>query len=150
MALRHQDDLHSTIVTHLSDTLVVIMVAAGCTKSYDDIYRQFTQRFGERVSNVVKMALRLNRVMGEEVLSVDLWPINTTAGDKFDRAKMEDFEGQDDHQAGKLVLCTTALGLHRSEKITGDSIHFKDAILKKPKVALESIANSLEWEDSSS
>ena len=151
MATQHQDDLHSTMITHVSDTLVVTMVAAGCTKSYDDAYRLFTQKFGERVSNVVKMAVRLNKVMGEEVSSADLWPTNAAAGDKFDRTKMEDFEGQDGQQAGKLVLCTTALGLYRSEKIAvGDSVDFKNAILKRPKVALESVADSLEREDSSS
>ncbi|KAL4079083.1 hypothetical protein J3A83DRAFT_4086424 [Scleroderma citrinum] len=150
IALQQQDDLHSTMVTHISDTLVVIMVAAGCTKNYDDAYRHFTQKFGERVSNVVKMAVRLNKVMGEEVSSADLWPTHAAAGDKFDEVTMEDFEGQD-NQAGKLVLCTTALGLYRSEKvIVGDSAEFKNAVLKRPKVALESVADSLEQEDASS
>ena len=153
MALQHQGDLHSTLVTRLIDTLVVTMVTAGCTESYDDTYHQLTQKFGKRVSNVVKMALRLNTIMGEEVLSADLWPINAATGDKFDRVKMEDFEGQDDQPAGKLVLCTTALGLYRSEKTTGDSAHFKNAILKRPQVALQSVADHrlelLEQEDSS-
>lgn len=146
VALQH-DDLHSTMVTHISDTLVVIMVAAGCTKNYDDAYREFTQKFGERVSNIVKMAVRLNKIIGEEVTSADLWPTHGAAGEKFDGDSMEDFEGQSD-QAGKPVLCTTALGLARSEKLAAtDTAEFKYAVLKKPKVALESVADGLEREE---
>lgn len=149
VALR-EDDLHSTMVTHISDTLVVIMVAAGCTKNYEDTYREFTQKFGERVSNIVKMAVRLNKVIGEEVTSADLWPTHGTAGEKFDDDTMEDFEGQSD-QAGKPVLCTTALGLARSERVAvGDTPEFKYTILKKPKIALESVADGLEREEANS
>ncbi|KAG6334777.1 hypothetical protein ID866_4310 [Astraeus odoratus] len=143
-----QDDVHSTMVTHISDTLVVTMVAAGCTKNYADVYREFTQKFGERVSNIVKMAVRLNKVMGEEVTSADLWPTHGAAGDKFDSAAMEDFESQVEDQTEKPVLCTTALGLYRSEKVgVGDAFEFKNAVLKKAKVALESIADGLDRED---
>ncbi|KAI9573201.1 hypothetical protein HD554DRAFT_2167482 [Boletus coccyginus] len=77
-------DLHATMVAHISDTLVLIIVTAGCTKSYEEAYRTFTQKFGERISNIVKMASRLNKAMGEEVTSADLWPTNAASGDKFD------------------------------------------------------------------
>ncbi|KAF9231966.1 hypothetical protein BU15DRAFT_67882 [Melanogaster broomeanus] len=90
-----ETDLHATMVSHISDTLVIIMVAAGCTKNYEDAYRDFTQKFGERVSNIVKMASRLNKAMGEEVTSADLWPTHAATGEKFDGGAMEDFEGQD-------------------------------------------------------
>ncbi|KAH0829015.1 hypothetical protein J3R83DRAFT_2468 [Lanmaoa asiatica] len=138
-------DLHATMVTHISDTLVMILVAAGCTKSYEETYRTFAQQFGERISNIVKMASRLNKAMGEEVTSADLWPINTTSGDKFDKATMDNFESFGEDLEGKAVLCTTALGLQRSEKaVRGDVVEFKTISLLKPKVALESVADALE------
>ncbi|KAF9222353.1 hypothetical protein BS17DRAFT_783588 [Gyrodon lividus] len=141
-------DLHATMVSHISDTLVVILVAAGCTKNYEEAYRHFTQKFGERISNIVKMASRLNKAMGEEVTSADLWPTHATTGEKFDGVTLEDFEGQDGNQDGKTVLCTTALGLQRSEKVAqGDTVEFKTATLLKPKVALDSVAEGLEREE---
>ncbi|KAF8840355.1 hypothetical protein BDN67DRAFT_903694 [Paxillus ammoniavirescens] len=143
-----ESDLHSTMVAHISDTLVVILVAAGCTKNYEEAYRHFTQKFGERISNIVKMASRLNKAMGEEVTSADLWPSHATTGERFAGATMEDFEGQDENEDGKTVLCTTALGLQRSEKVTqGDTVEFKTATLLKPKVALDSVAEGLEREE---
>ncbi|KAH7883406.1 hypothetical protein F5I97DRAFT_1815960 [Phlebopus sp. FC_14] len=143
-----EGDLHSTMVAHISDTLVIIMVAAGCTKTYEEAYREFAQKFGERISNIVKMAIRLNKAMGEEVTSADLWPTHAPAGEQFDGSNMEDFEGQE-AQNRNAVLCTTALGLQRSERVTvGENFEFKTTILLKPKVALESVAEGLEREDS--
>ena len=48
---------------------------------------------GEQVPHIVKIAIRLNKVMGEEVLSADLWPTVATVGKEFDSATMEDFAG---------------------------------------------------------
>ena len=141
-------DLHATMVAHISDTLVIILVAAGCTKSYEETYRLFTQKFGERISNIVKMASRLNKAMGEEVTSADLWPTNATSGDKYDSANLDDFETNGEDAEGKTVLCTTALGLQRSEKVVqGNVVEFKTTTLLKPKVAVESVADGLDRED---
>lgn len=141
-------DLHATMVSHISDTLVIIIVASGCTQTYEEAYRTFTQKFGERISNIVKMASRLNKAMGEEVTSADLWPLNAISGEKFDRSIMENFESSGEESEGKIVLCTTALGLQRSEKaVQGDAVEFKNATLLKPKVALESVADALDRDE---
>ncbi|KAF9234837.1 hypothetical protein BU15DRAFT_89829 [Melanogaster broomeanus] len=141
-------DLHATMVSQFSDCLVTVMIAAGCTKSYKDASRDFNQKFGEPISNIVKMASRLNKAMGEEVMSADLWTIYVAAGQKFDGVTMEDFEGQDGNQDGKTILCATALGLGRSEKVTrGETFEYKNATLLKPKVALESVVEGLEREE---
>lgn len=140
-------DLHGTMVAHISDTLVIILVAAGCTKTYEETYRIFTQKFGERISNIVKMASRLNKAMGEEVTSADLWPTNATSGDKFNGATLDNFETQAEDSEGKTILCTTALGLQRSEKVQGNVVEFKTTTLVKPRVALESVADALERDD---
>ena len=144
-----RDELHSWITNMLSNTLVSIIITAGCAKNYADAHHQFMQSFGEQVFNVVKIAVRLNKVMGEDVVSTDLVPFSATAGNKFDSGTMEDFAGQAYQQAGKFVLCTTALGVYRSDKImVGDSFELKTIILKRPKVALESVADGLKhWGD---
>lgn len=139
-------DVHSTMVAHISDTLVIVMIAAGCTKNYDDAYREFTMKFGERVSNIVRMAARLNKAMGEEVTSADLWPTHAVAGERFDTESMKDFDEGSGAQSG-VVLCTTALGLQRSEKIgNGEGAESRTFTLAKPKVALEAIADGMERE----
>lgn len=139
-------DVHSTMVAHISDTLVIVMIAAGCTKNYDDAYREFTMKFGERVSNIVRMAARLNKAMGEEVTSADLWPTHAAAGERFDTESMKDFDEGSGAQSG-VVLCTTALGLQRSEKIgNGEGAENRTFTLAKPKVALEAIADGMERE----
>ena len=145
---QQEGDLHATMVAHISDTLVIILVAAGCTKSYEEAYRTFTQKFGERISNIVKMASRLNKAIGEEVTSADLWPTNAISGDKFDGAALDNFETHGEDPEGKTILCTTALGLQRSEKVVqGDVVEFKTTTLLKPKVALESIADALDRDE---
>lgn len=139
-------DVHSTMVAHISDTLVIVMIAAGCTKNYEDAYREFTMKFGERVSNIVRMAARLNRAMGEEVTSADLWPTHAAAGERFDTESMKDFDEGSGAQSG-VVLCTTALGLQRSEKVgNGEGAENRTFTLAKPKVALEAIADGMERE----
>lgn len=141
-----ETDVHSTMVAHISDTLVVVMIAAGCTKNYEDVYRDFTMKFGERVSNIVRMATRLNRAMGEEVTSADLWPTHAAAGERFDTESMKDFDEGSGAQSG-VVLCTTALGLQRSEKVgNGEGAENRMFTLAKPKVALEAIADGMERE----
>ncbi|KAG0704037.1 hypothetical protein DFH29DRAFT_849421 [Suillus ampliporus] len=141
-----ESDVHSTMVAHINDTLVVVMITAGCTKNYEDAYREFTMKFGERVSNIVRMAARLNRAMGEEVTSADLWPTHIAAGEKFDTESMKDFDEGSGAQSG-VVLCTIALGLQRSEKVGhGESAMYKTMTLVKPKVALEAIAEGMERE----
>ena len=148
MMSEKMQELHSRLTDRLSITLVTIIIAAGCAKNHADAHRQFMQSVGEQVFNVVKMAVRLNKVMGEEVVSADLVPVSATAGNKFDSSTMEDFAGQVDQQAGKLVLCTTALGVYRSDKaMVGDSFELKTIVLKRPKVALESVADGLRRDD---
>ncbi|KAH7929512.1 hypothetical protein BV22DRAFT_1029352 [Leucogyrophana mollusca] len=135
------------MVAHVSDTLVVVMVSAGCTKNYEESYRNFTMKFGERVSNVVKMATRLNKAMGQEVTSADLWLTHAGAGEPFDATSMDDLDGPDgaDKQQAGIVLCTTGLGLQRSEKVTKDDVvDFRNTPLLKPRVALESVAEGME------
>ncbi|KAG0708575.1 hypothetical protein DFH29DRAFT_794786 [Suillus ampliporus] len=143
-----ESDVHSTMVAHISDTLVVVMIAAGCTKNYEDAYREFTMKFGERVSNIVRMAARLNRAMGEEVTSADLSPTHAAAGERFDTESMKDFDEGSGTQSG-VVLCTTALGLQRSERVGhGESAEYRMMTLVKPKVALEAIADGMKRETS--
>ncbi|KAG1869952.1 hypothetical protein F4604DRAFT_1583884 [Suillus subluteus] len=142
-AQRVAPDVHSTMVAHINETLVNVMISAGCTKDFKDAYREFTIKFGERVSNIVRMAVRLNRAMGEEVTSADLWPIHAAAGERFDTESMKDFDEWSGAQSG-VVLCTTALGLQMSEKVghEEDAV-YKTLILVKPKVALEAIAEGM-------
>ncbi|KAF9234836.1 hypothetical protein BU15DRAFT_65387 [Melanogaster broomeanus] len=146
-----ETDLHATMVSHISNTLVNIIVAAGCTKNYEDAYRDFTQEFGKEVSNIVRMASRLKKAMGEEMTSADLWPLHAATGEKLDGATMENFDEQYGYYRnldGETVLCTIALGLQRFEKVArGDTFEYKNTTLLKAKVALECLGDELEREE---
>ena len=124
------------MVAYMSDTVVIILVAAGCTKSCEEAHLAFTRKFGERISNIVKMAL--NKAISEEVTSADLWPTNVTPGDMFDGATLDNFETYGEDQEGKTILCTVALGLQRSGQVVqGDVVEFKTTTLLNPKVAYQ-------------
>jgi len=145
-----EDAQHSTLVTNLSEALVLVLVAAGCAGTYDEIYKRIASAFGTRISALVDMATRLNRGMGEEVTSADLWPAYIEFGTAFDRNDMSDAyaEGGDDAhdtRKGQVVLCTTELGLIRSEKVQVDGRpKFSTTHLVKAKVVLESVVDEME------
>ena len=74
------------MVNHVIDIFVFIVVVRRTTTMH-------IASSGEQVPHIVKIAIRLNKVKGEEVLSADLWPTVATVGKEFDSATMEDFAG---------------------------------------------------------
>ncbi|EIW80578.1 hypothetical protein CONPUDRAFT_57412 [Coniophora puteana RWD-64-598 SS2] len=147
-----EDAQHSTLlVTNLSEALVLVLVAAGCAGTYDETYKRIASAFGARISALVDMATRLNRAMGEEVTSADLWPAYIEFGTPFNGDDMRDMYAEDGDDAnaqeseGHVVLCTTELGLIRSEKAQVEGRpEFSTTHLVKAKVALESVVDGME------
>ncbi|EIW80591.1 hypothetical protein CONPUDRAFT_125407 [Coniophora puteana RWD-64-598 SS2] len=147
-----EDAQHSTLlVTNLSEALVLVLVAAGCVCTYDETSKRIASAFGARISALVDMATRLNRAMGEEVTSADLWPAYIEFGTPFNGDDMRDMYAEDGDDAnaqeseGHVVLCTTELGLIRSEKAQVEGRpEFSTTHLVKAKVALESVVDGME------
>jgi len=98
---------------------------------------------------IVRMALHLNEIIGEQITSCELKVISMPYGVAFNSSTMED--GYDDGRWNGLVpesphiLCTTELGLQKEVKdyIGG----WQREVLTKPKVALESATNGMQLRD---
>ncbi|EIW80592.1 hypothetical protein CONPUDRAFT_166080 [Coniophora puteana RWD-64-598 SS2] len=139
-----REDAHQTalLITNLTEALVLVLVAAGCVCTYDETSKRIASAFGARISALVDMATRLNRAMGAEVTSADLWPAYIDFGKVFNGDDMRGMHTEDGGaQKGQVVLCTTELGLIQSVKTQEDE--FETTILVKPKVALENVTNAV-------
>jgi hypothetical protein len=100
---------------------------------------------GEKILTVVEVALRLNRMLGEEITAADIETTWVHSQEAFDPMWMEDDYGdwRSPGPGSVRVLCTTDLGLRRLVKARGGE-GWDDTILLKPKVALEELLDSLE------
>ena len=133
------------LVPNIANTLADVLIVAGLRATHDQIYEEVMTRFGEKLTNVTRAALALNRVIAKEITSADLEPISVSWDTAFDSAAMDDINGEEGLKAGvEQVLCTTDLGLQRVVKLSkGDETEWQTTMLLKPKVALESTIESL-------
>lgn len=99
---------------------------------------------GEKIMAVVEIALRLNRMLGEEITTADIETTWVHSQESFDSMWMEDDYGDwrgNGHGAVR-VLCTTDLGLRRLVKAKNEN-GWEDTVLLKPKVALEEVGDQV-------
>ena len=99
---------------------------------------------GDRISTVVEMSLKLNRMLGEEVKAADIETTWAHAQDTYDPKWMEDDYGNWKTYGARRdlkVLCTTDLGLRRLAKADNE-VGWVDTVLIKPKVIMEEILSS--------
>lgn len=134
-------------LTLLAGYLAGVLSTAGCDKNHQEASDIIYNKFGNKLKAIVDLALQLNQTLGEEITSSDM-AVSQVPGDiEFDRLTMDVDGGQHPFQkATDRVLCTTELGLNRKVKVTGNS---EQMILLKPKVALESVVDSMTNDDSS-
>jgi hypothetical protein len=100
-----------------------------------------TRMADDRISAVIEMALKLNRMLGEEMTAADIETTWAHAQDAYDPKWMEDDYGNWKSYGGRRdlkVLCTTDLGLRRLVKADNE-VGWVDTVLIKPKVILEEI-----------
>ncbi|TFK50890.1 hypothetical protein OE88DRAFT_1660027 [Heliocybe sulcata] len=97
-----------------------------------------------KLSDIIRLALRLREVIGENIISCDFIALLPSGDEIFNGQSMqEDGADPSEHQdnlGGSRVLCTTELGLLRAETVPREdgSQRIQDVILK-PKVALTSL-----------
>lgn len=138
-------DLSSLLVPHITESLVDILLVAGLSATQEQTHAEVSATFGNKLSVIVRLALGLNWVIGREVTSCDLEPTTVLWEAAFNPDEMVDVNEEETHHSER-VLCTTDLGLQRIVK-TGKDIEgekaWQTAVLLKPKVALESMLESL-------
>jgi len=110
---------------------VLVLARRGHQSQVTD---QFMTKFRDRMATIGKLAFRLNKAVGEEVISGDLQAVCIPPDTRFDPTTMDDTYAKEPHANNTgLVLCTCGLGLSRYVKVEGTFI------LLKPKIILDSL-----------
>ena len=110
----------------LKDNLIDALHVAGWAEIGPEAHNTLAA-FEERLTMIVKLALRLNRTLGEDWEAAVASP-----GQKFEPKKMED--AYDDETAGEdYVVCTTDVGLRAAD----------GGAIVKPKVVLRSMIHEV-------
>ncbi|KAJ7036715.1 hypothetical protein C8F04DRAFT_1094179 [Mycena alexandri] len=116
------------------DAFVNVLLTAGFKSSSAALHELVGQRFADRISALVRLALGLNKAIGAEVTACELKTLSAAPGVPFETETMIDIvDGA--AQPGEAVLCTCELGLSRSDKLDGV---WTKTVLLRPKVVLAS------------
>ena len=127
-----------------------ILLTTGCTTPKSDITSALASKFAEKLSFLVSLAMRVNKIVGEDVTSGDFEVLAVPPATAFDVTTMED--SYDDGRSAKArgsnmskVLCATDLGLRKKTRVgmTGEK-QWETMVLLKPKVALESVVEIMD------
>ncbi|KAG7091391.1 hypothetical protein E1B28_010429 [Marasmius oreades] len=125
------------------DAFANILVTAGLQNSgtLGELTDQLKTHFASHIADIINRAIKLNNVIGDDITSCELVPINCETGILFDEDSMEntfDPPSWSNSFTEENILCTTELGLLRSEKVHGKEGEWTHLILLKPKVVLQS------------
>ena len=151
-------DLAADFAHQLAERVAdLLTLARGASADADAVYAAH----GSRMDTIARTALTLQRVVGEEIVTVDYEVLVVRIDDEFDAAQMEDIYQGEISATGPpgvtpRVLSTADLGLRRSEKVSSSSAAGKwgegdDGVvmtmLLKPKVVLDTIVYELGLEE---
>ncbi|KIJ63514.1 hypothetical protein HYDPIDRAFT_92172, partial [Hydnomerulius pinastri MD-312] len=110
-----------------------------------------SSKFTEKISFLVSLAIRVNKIVGEDVTSGDLEVLAVRSATPYDGSWMEDSYDDGNSErgvgGGAKVLCATDLGLRKKTRVamTGErEKQWEIKVLLKPKVALESVVDIMD------
>ncbi|KIY71909.1 hypothetical protein CYLTODRAFT_86697 [Cylindrobasidium torrendii FP15055 ss-10] len=132
-------DIHQQLVDVVMENLVNVLISAGLDSDTEQISESVVAQFTGHTSEMVKRAAHLNWLMGQTITSCELAPLYLVPDNPFDEEFMEDTFGQGPENPDELILCTTDLGLARSERLADGN--WQKLVLKKPRVTLLSGVN---------
>ena len=125
------EDLPGKIVNGMVKKLAGLLSSCGVGTSADNT-NGIHKCAAEKLRALSIAAQRLNRMIGESVVSEDLMVSVIRGGSMFDGERMEDaYPGVGITSLQRTVICTTDLGLCERKKTKGVR-----KMLLKPKVAL--------------
>ncbi|KAH9933545.1 hypothetical protein B0H21DRAFT_699487 [Amylocystis lapponica] len=141
-------DLAAGFAHQLADRVADLLLIAGSSVSAE----QLRETSGESLEQIVRLALDLQRAIGEEIVGCDYEVVLARVDDVFDPQQMADVysAGLDesapaaDKSAELHVLCTVELGVRRCEK-ADESVpdETRKITLLRPKVVLETLVYEL-------
>ncbi|KAI1793715.1 hypothetical protein LXA43DRAFT_885022 [Ganoderma leucocontextum] len=131
----------------LAERIADLLTVAGGSFLAEDIHAQYAQH----LQTIVRTALDLQRITGEEVVECDYEVLTAHFDDVFDPEQMEDIYNGEIAATGPPgtiphVLSTADLGMQRSEKVSdaGDGDDgLLTTMLLKPKVVLDTVVYEL-------
>lgn len=109
----------------------------GTDPTWDACTTFLVGKYGARIEEVVRLAIDLDRGMGEGIVSEDIMIFSVGRGSTFVPDTMQSCDGESPVRDPDHVLCTCELGLKISQSVEKDG-HSAErlAILEKPKVVL--------------
>ncbi|ETW80439.1 hypothetical protein HETIRDRAFT_452034 [Heterobasidion irregulare TC 32-1] len=130
-----------SLTDYLVEKLTLCVLCAALDRDHAQIKQTIFQKAGDGLHEVATFALKLNKIIGEEVTASMLSPMVIKGGDVFDARSMEDtFSDRGAKTKVKEsvpVMCTTSMGLIRD--VIRDDGKLDRAVLLRPKVTLESV-----------
>jgi hypothetical protein len=125
------DDLPRKIVNGMIKQLVVLFSSCGVGHP-EDAANVIRKQGAEKMEALVTAAQKLNRMIGENIVSEDLMVSIIRGGTAFDGERMEvAYARAGSKPDQRAVICTTDLGLCERKKTKGVG-----KMLLKPKVVL--------------
>ena len=134
------------VTRYIASKLSALMTIAGCHEKY--AYNAVTEDFGNKLELMVISLQELRKAIGEKITSCDMGVFGYNCGTTFDPVLMADNfnngpKTDEIHSVGP-VLCTIALGLKLSKRVTKDGkVEDVEEVLLLPKVVLQSAMDDI-------
>jgi len=140
-----------SLLHNIVHELALVLVSAGWINSFTLVKDEIMTKFGGRLAAVARLAIRLQKVIGQDITSTDFEVIYVENGARFDPAMMDDAYAETPSKAQRNktakkaraadsegILCTSELGLRKlvREQKEGKITEWRGDILIKPKVVL--------------
>jgi hypothetical protein len=129
------------LIHQCAHELASLLTVAGCKQTHLQVQESILTKFAERLDVLGKSAVRINKAIGEDIISCETFIFVPKPTDIFNFVTMDDTMGDKDARGVKeeQVLCTTELGLGcLVEDNSGAASRWKEIALLKPHVLLES------------
>jgi hypothetical protein len=143
---QEKSEIPHPLMSHFLGTLASVLILARCTQSGPQIQETITTRFMETLEDVGKLALHISQTLGEEIMSREVEVVHLSPSMAFNPEIMDNLcEDATRDVVGEPILCTTDLGLVCATRETEDAgPRWKETVLLKPRVLLESAVNKNE------
>ncbi|KAF9465188.1 hypothetical protein BDZ94DRAFT_1234859 [Collybia nuda] len=120
-----------------------VLIVAGWSR---DRWTRTPVSLRDSVSAIIDLTIRINIAIGQDIVSIDVQPIEILPETRFDSAKMDDTFADSrrpvdtNTSSGRVVAGTTALGL---QMVAGVTTKMGSRIFLKPEVFLKSVSQKM-------
>jgi hypothetical protein len=128
----------------LADNLLGLLVVAGWQEQVSSAQETFVTKFGDKLGVIAKLAIQLNKAVGEDITSGDLEAVSIDPDTVFDPEIMDDVYADERPRKRKnrvngRAIATIDMGLQRIARRLGrEGNECETTMVLKPKVVLSS------------